>query len=86
MLKISNGAAADPIGDQCVLQLTLENFALPTLLSRKVAVKVIVELEKAVAGLGRFSAFQRGSLGSAVACMAIAAGVISTVEEWSDNH
>jgi hypothetical protein len=53
MLMISNSAAADPIGDQCALLLTLENFALPTLLSRKVAVKLIVELEKAVAGLDR---------------------------------
>ena len=53
MLKISNAAAADPIGDECVLALTLENFVLPTVISRKVAIKLIVELEKAVAGLDR---------------------------------
>jgi hypothetical protein len=53
MLKISNAAAADPIEDECALLLTLENFALPTVFSRKVAVKLIVELEKAVAGLDR---------------------------------
>jgi len=33
--------------------LTLNSFVLPTVISRDVAVKMIIELEKAVAGLDR---------------------------------
>jgi hypothetical protein len=53
LLKISDAHSAEPIGDNCAFALTLESFVLPTVISREVAVKMIVELEKAVAGLDR---------------------------------